>query len=176
MANHELLSNLIANKLGVILPFFTVECKSQLPTPGSLWVAENQAAGSSATCVKLMEHLNEHVKQHAGDIAINNLDTSVFSVVTNGNEARLSVTWKSVDGAYLMKEVRGYLLSQENQYIQFRRAVRNILDWGMNERLEGIRLRLRTLRHEQETGGKRRRVSDASPDSEQTQVKRTRRE
>lgn len=92
--NQELLSKVTANADGVILPYFTVEFKGQFPEPGSLWAGENQAAGSSSTCAKVMEALNEHMRENAeGKKAVTaTLDSSVFSAVMNGTDARLFVT------------------------------------------------------------------------------------
>lgn len=123
--------------------------RSQLANSESFWAGIHRAAGSSSTFAKLMGDLNEHIRQNAGGVEVEKLDSSVVSAVTNGTETRLFVTWKSDEGAYLMKEVRGYMLSQEDQYIRFPRAVRNILDWGLTERLKAIRPCLKRMPRDQ---------------------------
>lgn len=123
-----------ANDAGLMLPFLAIEAKGQWPgTSGNLCVAENQAIGSSVVCVKIAEDLRKCVEESA-----NTLDTTAFSIATNGSEARLFITWRERSDVYKMKLLRSYCLVEAGQCIQFRRAVRNILQWGYTDRLNHI--------------------------------------
>lgn len=73
-----------------------------------------------------------------------------------------------------MKQVRTYILSAEDHYLQFRRAVRNILDWGIDERLGEIRSRLRTLQRGQGVVVKRRMLGEEFSAPGESAVKRLR--
>lgn len=58
-------SHITATENQLTLPFFSIEFKGQTPSSGSgLYVAENQAVGSSSACVKLMEHLSDYLRIH----------------------------------------------------------------------------------------------------------------
>lgn len=47
-----------------------------------------------------------------------------------------------------MASVKNFLLHKPEHYIEFRKYVRNIIDWGTNERLEKIRKSLDCLLEE----------------------------
>lgn len=144
----------VANNACLVLPFLTVEFKGQWPaSAGNLCVAENQAAGSSSACVKMAEYLNDCLeKQRGSSPATTRLDTAAFSIVTNGTEARLFMTWKEHPDIFRMKHLRSFCLAEQDQRLSLRNAFHNILDWGYNERLDGIRRCLRILLHINVTG------------------------
>lgn len=130
---------LAANTQGLLLPFFAVEFKAQGPSSnGNLWVAENQAMGASVACVRIAEQLNKRLEECSNIREVQKIDTSAFSIAMNGTEARLFITWRETPERYLMKHVKSYLVSEPDHYLQFRRVVRNILDWGKDERLRDI--------------------------------------
>jgi len=54
-------------------------------------------------------------------------------------EARLYITWKHDDLRYYMASVKNFLLQDPDHYLEFRKHVRNIIDWGGGKRLEEIR-------------------------------------
>lgn len=129
-----------ANGAGLMLPFLAIEVQGQWPaTSDNLCVAENQVIGSSAACVKIAEDLKKCLEESANPEMANKLDTTAFSIATNGSEARLFITWREGSDVYKMKHLRSYCLGEAGDRIQFRRAVRNIFQWGYTERLNQIR-------------------------------------
>ncbi|KAH7322494.1 hypothetical protein B0I35DRAFT_476442 [Stachybotrys elegans] len=126
---------------GLLYPFFVIEFKGD---GGSMWVATNQCLGGSASCVHIAEKLNERLRQcETGMPCL--ISSAAFSIATNGTEARLYISWKHDKQEYRMANVDSFLLQDPEHYIKFRNYVRNIIGWGREERLEGIRKSLDTL-------------------------------
>ncbi len=154
-----------ANKANLVYPFLVVEFKGD----GPLWVATNQCAGGSASCVKIAERLNSSQTGSKGD-QTRVIESAAFSIAMNGTEARLYITWKHDDlDSYYMQKIGGFLLQQPDQHLEFRKHVKNIIDWGRGARLEGIREALDSLgrRAEAQTvpassTGTKRRASEVS--------------
>ncbi|RMJ02467.1 hypothetical protein CDV36_015268 [Fusarium kuroshium] len=127
-----------ANNLDLIYPFFVLEFKGDGPAgTGSMWVATNQCLGGSATCVNMADRLNRQLRE-CEDMTVQEVNTATFSVATNGVEARLFISWKHDDLDFYMQKVNSFLLQQPEQYLEFRRHIRNIIDWGKNKRLKDI--------------------------------------
>ena len=167
------LDHTIANGEKLMLPFLAVEAKGQWPaSTGNLCVAENQAAGSSTACVKMMENLNDCLAQDPST-SDTKLDSTSFSIVTNGTEARLFMTWREGTDIFKLKHLRSYCLSDEDHYIRFHRAVHNILDWGYNERLNGIRSCIAILQARNDRQ-RRRQLEETGLETEDRQSKRQR--
>ncbi|KAF4629826.1 hypothetical protein G7Y89_g8319 [Cudoniella acicularis] len=57
----------------------------------------------------------------------------------NGTEARLYVSWKHDELKYYTRKVDSFLLQKPKDYVEFRKYVRNIIDWGKDKRLNEIR-------------------------------------
>ncbi|RSL84798.1 hypothetical protein CEP51_003679 [Fusarium floridanum] len=55
-------------------------------------------------------------------------------VAMNGTEARLFISWKQQD-LFNVQNVRSFALQEPDHFIEFRKYVRNIIDWGRDERL-----------------------------------------
>ncbi|PFH61580.1 hypothetical protein XA68_16930 [Ophiocordyceps unilateralis] len=137
-----------ANNLDLMYPFFAVEFKGDGPTrPGSLWVAVNQCLGASASCVSIADRLNRQLRE-CRNRNVGQIDSAAFSIAMNGTEARLYVSWKENDLDYYMHLVDSFALQRPEHYIEFRRYVRNILDWGGDRRLQEIRESLDVLLEE----------------------------
>jgi hypothetical protein len=66
----------------------------------------------------------------------------------NGTEARLYISWKHDELDYYMQKIDSFLLQKPKDYLEFRKYVRNIVDWGKNKRLNKIRDSLDTLLEE----------------------------
>ncbi|MCJ1462006.1 hypothetical protein MMC07_000606 [Pseudocyphellaria aurata] len=129
---------LFANTELLICSFFDIEFKGESPSAaGSLWVATNQCLGGSVSCVNLAERINDRLRQYKSN-DIKSINSAVFSVAMSGSEARLHVSWKQDERKYYLQEVRSFMLQMPDQYLQFRKYVRNILDWGMVQRLKEI--------------------------------------
>ncbi|KAF5538009.1 hypothetical protein FMEXI_9593 [Fusarium mexicanum] len=114
-----------ANSEGLTFPFFTVEFKGDGPS-------------SKDRLEKCMDI------ERRGP-----LDSMSFSVAMNGTEARLHVSWK--DGGFIyMQKIKTFILQRPEEFLEFRRFARNIIDWGRDERLECIKSSLDVLVEEAE--------------------------
>ncbi|KAK7996674.1 glycoside hydrolase superfamily [Apiospora arundinis] len=117
-------------------PFFVIEFKGVGPSNGNPWVASNQCAGGSAACVETAERLNRLLQQYP---AAKTLDNISFSIGMDQDIARLFVSWSSRDLEYYLRDARPVFdLRSTEQYLLFRRYVKNILDWGKGPRLQEI--------------------------------------
>ena len=129
-------NEMVANTQGLVYPFFVIEFKADGPGgSGSMWAATNQCLGGSASCVNVAERLNCQLRQYD---EIQPMNSAAFSIAMNGTEARLFVSWKHNEN-YYMQKVDSFLLQKPNNYIEFCKYVRNILDWGKEQRLNEIR-------------------------------------
>jgi hypothetical protein len=136
-------NTMVANNQNLVCPFFVVEFKGD----GALWVATNQCLGGSASCVNIAEHLNRQLR-HCKASEIQPINSAAFSIAMNGTEARLYVSWNHNDLDYYMGRVKSFLLQEPEHYIEFRKYVRNIIDWGKDKRLNEIRASLDRLLEE----------------------------
>lgn len=143
----------MANTQGLTYPFFVIEFKGN---SGDLWVATNQCLGGSMSCVNMAERLNQQLKECKSD-KIRPINSTAFSIAMNGTEARLYISWKHDELDYYMQKVKSFLLQEPEHYIEFRKYVRNIIDWGKDKRLKEIRDSLDSLLEES-----RRRASAAA--------------
>ncbi|KAG4283031.1 hypothetical protein FPRO06_09704 [Fusarium proliferatum] len=114
-----------ANSEGLTFPFFTVEFKGDGPSS------------------------KDRLEKCTGIEHIEPLDNTSFSVAMNGTEARLHVSWKDGDFIYMQK-IKSFIIQRPEEFLEFRRFVRNIIDWGRDERLEYIKSGLDVLVEEGE--------------------------
>jgi len=150
-------TEMAANNEGLIYPFFVVEFKGDGPCgAGSLWVATNQCLRASASCVAIAESLNRQLRRCHND-RVQPMDNAAFSVAMSGTEARLYISWKHYELDYYMANVESFLLQKPKDYLEFRKYVRNIIDWGKDKRLKAMRDSLGSLLEES-----RRRSSDTA--------------
>ncbi|TAQ85520.1 hypothetical protein B7494_g6176 [Chlorociboria aeruginascens] len=141
-------TEIIANSQGLIFPFFVIEFKADGPGgSGSMWVATNQCLGGSASCVNIAERLNRQLRQ-CKNKEVRPINSAAFSIAMNGTEARLYVSWKHDELKYYMQKIDSFLLQKPKDYVEFRRYVRNIIDWGKDKRLKEIRDSLDNLLEE----------------------------
>ncbi|KAK4146182.1 uncharacterized protein C8A04DRAFT_35169 [Dichotomopilus funicola] len=117
-------------------PFFVVEFKAAGGTRGDLWVATNQCAGASAACLNVVSQLNWALQKYQSTERIDNL---CYSVAVDNNLAKLYISWKEDDRSYYFQRIGTFLLSHPEGFKDFRKQVRNILDWGKGARLTQIR-------------------------------------
>ncbi|KAK5013183.1 hypothetical protein LTR60_003999 [Cryomyces antarcticus] len=141
-------NEIVANTQGLVYPFFVIEFKADGPGgSGSMWVATNQCLGGSASCVNIAERLNHQLRQ-CKNKKVRPIDSAAFSIAMNGTEARLYVSWKHDELKYYMRKVDSFLLQKPKDYVEFRKYVLNIIDWGKDERLNEIRDSLNSLLEE----------------------------
>lgn len=154
-----------ANVEDVMYPFLVVECQADGPTgAASLWAATNSCQGGAASCVKIADKLNHRLSQRGNSMA-RPIDNAAFSIAMTGTEARLYVSWKGSDSIYNMASIDSFLLQKPRDCIEFRRYVRNIIDWGKGDRLEDIRNSLDILVHESQKGTSQMPLSVRSSES-----------
>ena len=127
---------MIANTSSLVLPFFVIEFKNDA---GNLAVATNQCLGGSATCVNIAERLNARLRECKKTEGVRFIDTASFSIAMNSSDARLHISWKANDLKYYTARVRCYQLQEPEQYKRFWNDVRNVIDWGTDQRLCDIR-------------------------------------
>lgn len=169
---------LLANKEDLLCPFLAIELKGDGPGgTGNMWVATNQCLGASATCVNIAESLNRQLRGFGSDFVVEPVNSAAFSVAMNGAEARLYVTWKHNELDYYMSSVDNFLLYRPKDLIEFRKYVRNILDWGAGKRLTDVRNALDVLLEEGRKIASKAAKSGQSPseDSSTNDKKRQRR-
>ncbi|KAE8447224.1 hypothetical protein EG329_010918 [Mollisiaceae sp. DMI_Dod_QoI] len=123
------------NNQELMYSFFVIEFKGN---GGDLWVATNQCLGGSASCINIAERLNRQLMESKSS-KIKPVDSTAFSIAMNGTEARLYVSWKHNELDYYMQKVKSFLLQDPEHYIEFRKHVKNIIDWGKDKRLKEIR-------------------------------------
>ncbi|KAK7955880.1 uncharacterized protein PG986_005102 [Apiospora aurea] len=116
-------------------PFFVIEFKGDGPVNGSLWVATNQCLGGSATCAETVSRLNYLLQQYPGARPVGNM---AFSIAMSQNSAELYVSWKTEELEYYTREAAAFYLKRPEDFLDFRRYVKNILDWGKGPRLREI--------------------------------------
>ncbi len=138
-------NDMVANTQGLIYPFFVIEFKADGPGgSGSMWVATNQCLGGAASCVNIVERLNHQLRQ-CQNVQVRPVDSAAFSIAMNGTEARLYISWKQDELKYYTRKVDSFLLQKPKDYVEFRKHVLNIVDWGNYERLNEIRQSLDSL-------------------------------
>lgn len=122
-----------ATSQGLRFPFFAIEFKAAGGTRSDLWVATNQCAGASSACLNAMDQLNALLR------GTQRIDSLCCCIAADNNTAQLYISWKEDDLIYYLQQVDAFLLWSPEHFINFRKQVRNILDWGKDTRLQQIR-------------------------------------
>lgn len=141
-------NEMVANTQGLVYPFFIIEFTADGPGgSGSMWAATNRCLGGSASCINIAERLNHQLRQ-CKNKNVRHIDSAAFSIAMNGTEARLYVSWKYDELKYYTQKVDSFLLQKPKDYMDFRKHVRNIIDWGKDKRLKEIQDSLNSLLEE----------------------------
>lgn len=117
-------------------PFLVVEFKGWGTTSGADFISVNQCLGDSAACVKVINNLNESLREYTNIQPVND---AAFSIEINPTSAALYVTWSVKGSTYYMKRLKRFTLEVPDDYIGLWRCVDNILRWGQETRLHDIR-------------------------------------
>ncbi|EPE07733.1 hypothetical protein F503_00455 [Ophiostoma piceae UAMH 11346] len=128
----------VANELCLIFPLLVVEFKG---FDESLAVAASECLGSSAACVNSADSLNRYlqeVRELNPLCSIADIETCAYSLTMTGWVAVLYVTWKELDGSFKMQRFGTYLLQKPEEFLELRKRLKNILDWGRGARLTQI--------------------------------------
>lgn len=142
----------VTSSQDLIYPFFVIEFKADGPgaSSGSLWEATNQCLGGSASCVNITERLNRQLRQCKSN-EVQPINSAAFSIAMSGTEARLYISWKQNERDYYLRKVTSFLLQRPDDFLEFRKYVRNIIDWGKDKRLNEIRESLDGLEENRKT-------------------------
>jgi hypothetical protein len=128
---------------GLRFPFLAIEFKAAGGTRGDLWVATNQCAGDSAACLNAINQLNTLLREYQSKQQVDNLS---YCIAVDNNVAQLYISWKESDLHYYLQRVDTFLLSSPEHFRNFRKQVRNILDWGKDSSYRLGRLWMLSLR------------------------------
>lgn len=116
---------------GNVLPFLTVELKSEA-NGGTLYHAENQAAGSGTYSQRAIEWLLDQANNPQPN---RQTDTVTFSMTGTGRLVVLSAHWRSLeDRTHYMSYIKGFLSSEPEQVQACHSTVKNIIEWGLGKR------------------------------------------
>ncbi|KAF1960523.1 hypothetical protein CC80DRAFT_513381 [Byssothecium circinans] len=125
-----------ATTQGLRFPFFAIEFKAAGGSRGDLWVATNQCAGASSACLNAVDRLNTLLQKTGSEQRVDNLS---YSIAVDNSTAQLYISWKEANLNYYLQRVDAFLLSCPEHFREFRKQVRNILDWGKDTRLPQIK-------------------------------------
>ncbi|KAI1272437.1 hypothetical protein F5Y07DRAFT_412626 [Xylaria sp. FL0933] len=132
-----------ANRRDLVYPFLVIEFKG---VEGSMWEATNQCLGDTASCVNMIQRLNERLKACKGDEnETGAIENAVYGITINDGSARLYISWKDDNGKYLMQLIDSFSIQNPTAYLELRSYVNKILDWGRTSRLDKIRRSLKSL-------------------------------
>ncbi|KAK4151831.1 hypothetical protein C8A00DRAFT_16797 [Chaetomidium leptoderma] len=152
-----------ATSQGLRFPFLAIEFKGTGGTRGNLWVATNQCAGASAACLHAVDRLNVLLRAHERVKTVDNLS---YAIAVDNNMAQLYISWKESQVNYSVQRVDTFMLSRPEEFSDFRKQVRNILDWGKDTRLMQIREALDTIVEENRKQATERAKSRSPPSSD----------
>ncbi|KAK1823155.1 hypothetical protein LTR12_002458 [Friedmanniomyces endolithicus] len=128
---------------GNSFPFLTVEIKSEA-TGGTLYVAENQAAGSGSHAVNALRWLFDQGSSRACDRPCT--ETIAFSLAISQREALLHVHWYGeADRRHYMSFLRSYSALSAADIRACNNTVKNIIDYGLGVRKTNLGAALETL-------------------------------
>ena len=143
LMSHPIMRPYARPTASTIFPFLVVELKSQ-SRGGSEWVAENQNAGSCAHSANSLVTLYNwsHSKPK-----VELLKTFAFSCLVDYKRAAIYVHWCTNEGQrqYLSTVVGDYHFRQPSDVKDFRAALRNIIDFGVDTRRIEIKEALKEL-------------------------------
>lgn len=106
----------------------------------TLAAATGTCLRAAAACVNMVAQLGSKTVGERGQDTGVVVDRTVFGIVLGPDTAHLHVVWlDDKTGCYSKALVQTFPLGEPEQYQRFCRAVRNIVDWGCNARLEAIR-------------------------------------
>jgi len=120
-------------------PYLIIEFQAYCDS--SMWTAENQNSGTSASCVTSVERM---LKLAYPEAQRNAADSMVFSCVVNALEAILTVHWfepvpSSGCTPHRNVELERYRFANPQAAIDFRAHLQNITDWALGDRFTMIK-------------------------------------
>lgn len=160
----KIFPNIAGLSKGMLYPFLVVEWKSSA-SGGTQYDAQNQAARSGGALVYSVEQLCAHANAVGGlDMPLLSSDGStaggankgnsvVFSNTLDSESAYLWVHWcqptedatTTARNSYHMSLIKRYWLDEPDEVWALRRMIDNIINWGLNARLDMIKGLLRAI-------------------------------
>jgi hypothetical protein len=124
-------------------PFFLVEFKASSRN-GSHWAAENQNTGAGAHSVNSLETLLDYCDQTR---LRKMTDTVAFSCVAFAEWATIWVHWREDTGEkrFVSSEIQMFSFKKPAQIAEFCASAKNIIEFGLGERLTNIKSALEEL-------------------------------
>ncbi|MCJ1292934.1 hypothetical protein MMC34_004487 [Xylographa carneopallida] len=136
------------------LPFFAVELKSQA-RGGTMWVAENQNAGSGALFVHCFERVIawngqnywETLKEDKTNYS--EVDSVAFSCCIDATTATLWIHWHQKE-KYNSAKFGSYWLNESKDIRRLYSAISHIIEYGLTTRLDQVKHAVHMAASEQE--------------------------
>ncbi|MCJ1341130.1 hypothetical protein MMC09_006426 [Bachmanniomyces sp. S44760] len=122
-------------------PFFAIEFKSQ-SRGGTLWVAENQNAGTGSLSVNALDTLFRYAEKTK---RASYLDSIAFSCAIDAQIGTLWIHWLENGTSFNMSHIGTYPFTNREDIRRFRDAAKNIVDYGLDKRLPNVRKALGVL-------------------------------
>ena len=136
VVNHRVARPYTQPARGNRFPFLVLEMKSEA-TGGTLWHAENQAAGSGSHCVKAMKWFLEQAYP-TKNVSIT--DCIAFTGVVNHRQIIFYVHYHSEEDGYIyMSYLRRFWTTDPEDVQRCHDLVKNILDYGLTTRQTKIK-------------------------------------
>lgn len=66
------------------------------------------------------------------------VDNLSYCMAVDNNLAKLYISWREDNLSYYLQQIDTFVLSRPEEFKNFRKQVRNILDWGKDARLTQI--------------------------------------
>ncbi|KAF3029584.1 hypothetical protein E8E11_000352 [Didymella keratinophila] len=120
--------------MGMRFPFLIVETKG-LSVHGNLVSAQNQAAISGASMLRILKDLEETTDSHPTSPPL------CFSIVTEGPAHELWVHFE-YEEAFHMEALKSWRMTRASDVEEFVRALVSIMEWGRGRFRDGILARL----------------------------------
>ncbi|MCJ1260042.1 hypothetical protein MMC24_007882 [Lignoscripta atroalba] len=136
-------------------PFFHIEFKAQ-SRGGTHWVAENQNAGSGSLSVKstetLLRYARDNPAQHrdvTSSVAFSSCIDSVYGTLwihwLNDDDDDDNRSTQRSHPSYISSQIGAYFFQDATHLRDFHTHAKNILDYGLDKRLSGVKEAVNTL-------------------------------
>ncbi|CAG9997677.1 unnamed protein product, partial [Clonostachys byssicola] len=135
----------ISNSI-IKFPFLEIEYEGDgSDSSGRLWTATNQCLGGTATFLNILDHFKAQLNHRSLKTQSEVIEPIVFSVVTNGTEARLFGSFSDGQGNFNMFLIKGFLLYEDQGLDKLVAYLTKIIEWGKGTRLDQIRDAVKAL-------------------------------
>lgn len=126
------------------MPAIVVEVKSEA-AGGTMWHAENQAAGGGTCCVQNTEWLFGQAAGQNKNMTYSRTDSVAFSIAMCAREAALYIHYSGREKDYYMSQLDIYRPYRDIDVQRCRSTVKNIIEWMIGSRDALIKVALDSL-------------------------------